>query len=122
MTIQAICFLYQMRRVQREENGDVYLVEDGHTFQSVVEDGQPFKSYRSKKSQEQLRPMLDYLKKLNLLDYGGYYLRLTHEGFHYFQTMFAHAIHALFMGAVLPIIVSIITAILTTIITLRLAA
>lgn len=115
LTIQAFIFLIRARRIQTKENEDLYYSDDLRQFQETHEKGQPFKSFRVKKDIQQMEPMLLYLKKKGLVVYkrGINYIRLTHAGYYYVQTILCSIARFAVSSIAVPVAVSLVTTLVT---------
>lgn len=114
MTIQALVFMHQIHKVQRTEDGTVWLDEENKKMITVAEENLSNTEtvYLSKKWGS-VRPMLHYLQMQKLLDMQSLdCFHLTYDGYHYWQTFCTKIINFLLTSVGIPIVVSFLTTII----------
>lgn len=114
MTIQALIFLSRLRFVQMSEENTVYFCSGQKTFHTIVEADSPRRSWKCKRSLNELTSMIEYLVDEKLLTHPQpEYLHLTYRGYHYIQTLVTLFLAFLLRSIVVPILVSVATTLVT---------
>ena len=114
MTIQSLIFLYQLKKAQILEEKFVYINDKEKTICTVSEKGGIVHTIDMAKKWNSVHSMLTYLKGYNLVEWSNNdYARLTHAGFHYYQTLFSSICNFLFRSIAVPIAVAFVTTLIT---------
>ena len=114
MTLQEIVFLIKARKVQRTEDGVIFINDHQQRLETVTEKGVPSISQKISKASEQLQPMLRHLELNGLVAIeGDCYFSLTYSGYHYVQMLLSSIGRFLLTSVAVPIAVSVLTTLIT---------
>lgn len=118
MTIQALIFLHQLKMVQQSESGTIWIDDENKVMKTVIEDGvckeQDVVIKDLKNKWTSIYSMTDYLQNKGLLTRQRMeYYFLTHQGYHYFQTILSQFLRFLLTSIAVPIIVAFLTTLIT---------
>ena len=113
MTYQAYILLRQLKKVQKKEDGAIWVDEPDRKITTVVTFNDPAKSINLSKKWGSFYPTLNYLREQNLVEkIGSCHYSLTYSGYHYIQTAISSVLSFLFRSVLVPVAVSIITTLI----------
>lgn len=116
MTIQALVMLSKLKKTQIDEDRTVYIDKEDLSLCTVQEGTAPYVEISVKNWVHSLDSVLSHLERQNLIimdDPLREYVRLTHDGWHIWQTAISRFLWFLFSSIFVPIVVSALTAIIT---------
>lgn len=118
MTIQALIFLHQIKTVQQSELGTIWIDDEKKEMQTVIDEENCIplkpKAISLKRKWQSVDSMTDYLQQEGLLEqpHRGYYF-LTHQGYHYTQTVISSLLRFLLTSIAVPVAVAFLTTLIT---------
>lgn len=112
MTWQSMIFLKQLKTIQKTEHGMLWIDYDNSQITNVICTGEEEKAISFSKIHGDVYLLVNYLQERNLIqNLGNSTIRLTHGGFHFWQTMFSELVSFVIRSILVPICVSILTTI-----------
>lgn len=112
MTFQAYIMIRQLKTVQMQENGTIWIDEDNRQMMTVTESNQSGISIDLSKKWNSIFPMFQYLQEMHLLEKKSrFHYSLTYSGYHYTQTIISSFFSFLIKSILVPIGVSAFTTI-----------
>lgn len=125
MTIQSLQMLHKLKSVQMTEDGAVCVDRDSLTLATLHDVNTPFVSISLEKERDSCDSIFQYLQRSKLIEIHGpleNLIMVTHDGWHYWQTLFSRFTRFLLTSIAVPVVVSIVTSIVTSILTLWIAS